>query len=715
MRHLLFTLFILAIFLVTIVDAQTPGAAEARLRQLWFQGDGELRALEGRRFIEEKGASLETRAWYATVAANAFPWYRWPAASVIEGMKEEAPNDPWTLLAQAGAAPNVLERIYYCDKALAATKNTYILVMCVELVSSTITGETVGVTGDERAVEGFMEKYRDRFEENGNTMAAKAFGTLRLTVAREKGIPGNRDHVYQLLERALSMDPHNARAMSYRSNSYAAQKRFREIIDTLGSVLAAGERSGQLHRAYVNALNQIEMPDAEKARLIETDMMRIAESGEIAPQMFAGMLQALNNYSPDAERRVMERFLERHPGTPTAESLTMRLLELKQDRYANWTNVPLATRREVADSALAFLRNPNRGLPWAEQRANNILVDALLSKNDADPMQLWSALQLARDDYGFRFAHALLERGIHTQEVRDICKRTIDKMILTAQQRSIEWKTVAAGRLVEARHWSDIGRWYVALGDAEVRLGRLNEVADKLDMAKSLIRDSANDVELQLALARLHQAKRDFVKAEGYLSAAFFAEWDSMTEHPAIAAYRNLYLARGGTKAGVDRYLAAIYEKDRVRRRNQVLLSKKTNGTILPDFSLNKIDGSSVSSAELKGKVVVVNFWGVWCPPCREEMPLLQRIYEKYKNNADVRFVTIDSGDAIGLLKSYLAKNRYTLPVLLEGEYVKKVGVDTFPTTWFLDRDGRIAFEYIGSMNELDLELRLEALLGKKE
>jgi hypothetical protein len=96
-------------------------------------------------------------------------------------------------------------------------------------------------------------------------------------------------------------------------------------------------------------------------------------------------------------------------------------------------------------------------------------------------------------------------------------------------------------------------------------------------------------------------------------------------------------------------------------------------------------------------------------------MPVLQKTYEKYKDGGRVALITINSRDDTGSLKRFLSKHRYSLPVLLEGEYVANVGVDTFPTTWFMDQEGRIAFVKVGRMDELDLEWRLQALLETKD
>jgi len=118
-------------------------------------------------------------------------------------------------------------------------------------------------------------------------------------------------------------------------------------------------------------------------------------------------------------------------------------------------------------------------------------------------------------------------------------------------------------------------------------------------------------------------------------------------------------------------------------------------------FKLRTLDGKTVNSADLKGKVVVINFWGTWCGPCKFELPAIQSFYEKYKNDSGVVFLTIDHNDSLTTLKQFMAAKKYTFPVLIEERYVDDSGVMGFPTTWFVDREGKIAFEKVGSSRRI--------------
>jgi thiol-disulfide isomerase/thioredoxin len=103
--------------------------------------------------------------------------------------------------------------------------------------------------------------------------------------------------------------------------------------------------------------------------------------------------------------------------------------------------------------------------------------------------------------------------------------------------------------------------------------------------------------------------------------------------------------------------------------------------------------------------VAVVDFWGVWCGSCVAAMPDFQKLVNKYRDDPEVAIVSIDVFDPAPKLEKWLKQNAVTVPVFLESDYVDKARIDTFPTTWFLDRDGLL--HYV--LNDADGNLVEEA------
>ncbi|RQO69702.1 TlpA family protein disulfide reductase [Pedobacter sp. KBW06] len=116
--------------------------------------------------------------------------------------------------------------------------------------------------------------------------------------------------------------------------------------------------------------------------------------------------------------------------------------------------------------------------------------------------------------------------------------------------------------------------------------------------------------------------------------------------------------------------------------------------------------GKSISLAELKGKVVFVNFWATWCPPCIAEMPSIQALYTKYKDNEQVVFIMVDVDGKYKQASDFMKKNGYTLPVYLpESEVPKEYFAGSMPTTVILDKSGRLAFHHLGAADYSDPEI----------
>ncbi len=133
-----------------------------------------------------------------------------------------------------------------------------------------------------------------------------------------------------------------------------------------------------------------------------------------------------------------------------------------------------------------------------------------------------------------------------------------------------------------------------------------------------------------------------------------------------------------------------------------------------PDFVLAALDGPEVRLSDLRGKVVVLNFWATWCPPCRREMPALEVIWQQH-NRGDVVVLGIDQGESAGVVSEYVRQNvGVTFPLLLDRR--QDVGdlylVRSLPTTFFIDRAGIIREIRIGGPMELDyLNRQVRSLL----
>ena len=117
-------------------------------------------------------------------------------------------------------------------------------------------------------------------------------------------------------------------------------------------------------------------------------------------------------------------------------------------------------------------------------------------------------------------------------------------------------------------------------------------------------------------------------------------------------------------------------------------------------FSLTSLDGKTYTLSGLKGRVVLLNFWATWCPPCRKEMPDMEKLYAEFAKKGFV--VLAVSDEERETVSNYIAKQTYTFPVLLDPgrEVHKAFGVEGIPKSFLFDRDGRIVGQAIDMRTE---------------
>jgi thiol-disulfide isomerase/thioredoxin len=140
------------------------------------------------------------------------------------------------------------------------------------------------------------------------------------------------------------------------------------------------------------------------------------------------------------------------------------------------------------------------------------------------------------------------------------------------------------------------------------------------------------------------------------------------------------------------------------------LLKERTN---IPAFEATDVTGKPVSTAKLRGKVVLVNFWATWCPPCREEIPALIELQKKYKDQLQIIGVAQDSGSAADV-RQFMVEHGMNYPTVLITPELEKdfPGVYALPTTFMLDHDGRLAQKHVGLLNTGVTALETQALAG---
>jgi cytochrome c biogenesis protein CcmG/thiol:disulfide interchange protein DsbE len=142
-------------------------------------------------------------------------------------------------------------------------------------------------------------------------------------------------------------------------------------------------------------------------------------------------------------------------------------------------------------------------------------------------------------------------------------------------------------------------------------------------------------------------------------------------------------------------------------------------GFYAPDFTLDTLIGEQVQLSSLRGKIVVINFWTTWCPPCRAETPALETSYEAYKDSDVVVLgVNLTDQDSLKEVESFVQEFGLTYPILLDrdGAVGLLYQLNGLPTTFFINRQGVIRTVVVGGpMSATFIRSKVETLLKERQ
>lgn len=130
---------------------------------------------------------------------------------------------------------------------------------------------------------------------------------------------------------------------------------------------------------------------------------------------------------------------------------------------------------------------------------------------------------------------------------------------------------------------------------------------------------------------------------------------------------------------------------------NAKIKTEKPEATPASNFTYQNMNGIVSSTASLRGKVVFINFWATWCPPCRAEMPSMYQLYTKLRNDSNIVFIFINEDDNPAKVNSYLQENNMSLPVYTaDDDATGNIFGGTLPTTVVMDTMGKIVLKHEG-------------------
>jgi len=133
-----------------------------------------------------------------------------------------------------------------------------------------------------------------------------------------------------------------------------------------------------------------------------------------------------------------------------------------------------------------------------------------------------------------------------------------------------------------------------------------------------------------------------------------------------------------------------------------------------PDFTLTDLEGNSLTLSQFKGKVIILNFWATWCPPCRREIPDFVELYEKYKDEGLLIIGVSLDRDGKRLVRQFSQEYKIDYPIVFADSKVTRDygGIRAIPASFIIDKEGSIKEKYVGYQPRATFEEAIKKLLG---
>ncbi|MBI3953087.1 MAG: TlpA family protein disulfide reductase [Chloroflexi bacterium] len=149
-------------------------------------------------------------------------------------------------------------------------------------------------------------------------------------------------------------------------------------------------------------------------------------------------------------------------------------------------------------------------------------------------------------------------------------------------------------------------------------------------------------------------------------------------------------------------------------RADEAVAGPPRVGQIAPDFTLERLDGGVLALRELRGRVVLVNFWATWCGPCKVEMPIIQQVYNEYRARG-FEVVGVDFGEPREDAADFVQRGGFSWPFVLDSDQAiaKRYNVLGLPSSFFLDRQGIVRRIHVGPfVTVAQLKQQVDGLLS---
>lgn len=674
------------------ISVSGPDEAVEVMRSHYLDRTYETGIREGGELIQSYPDLVELRAWYAAVLARNDQGEE--AMNVASKLREQFPENPWSLFAYIRVLhaqdDQFDEALKLADELIAMDPDNHYFYW--------MKGVTLSNSGDAEATIEFINNLDKEFTE-AKIIQSLLASSLVSTYAQSEEPEGKEkfQRGLEIYAELRSEDPEWVDAY-YLPAFYLDYTGNKEKAYELIEEGAAKTIAPRVQSTYWRALmSNDELTRDEKVQKLDENMAFIQSEGPVSSDIMLGMAAQYGQLSQDEkERKLEERILNEFPESVNAEWVLVNRYRAfsRENREAIQNNEPKAVAQFEA-MLWNFLERP-------DHKRDRLIGDAYrnlfyLYKMDEDrEISSDTLLQVINgmakyEDINVHITHAeapiyLAEKTGNYQRAKELARKG---MVLAEEKIT---QNNEYGAYENEEDFQRILNRYTAIPhDA---LGWIFYLEGKQDSARKYLSKAYSlhneNTGVMMHLGEYFENKGELGKAESYYTEAFRQKKGDRDSD--MTKLKNLYIKRNGSEEGFDAYLTNLIEGGKTDRKQEVLGEAIGDPEEIASFDLKNLEGESMNSSSLKGKIVILNVWGTWCGPCVKEMPDIQKLHEKYKDDPEIVVLTINNDPDIGKVRDWMEEHEYTFEVLRDDGYLNANAVYVFPTTWFANTNTEIAF-----------------------
>jgi len=676
---ILFSLIVLASVVSNAQAVKPEQEALKKIKAFYFARDYESGAEIGERLSEKFSDNTEIKAWFVLNLARAEKSNE--AVELAEKSVDKNKEDFWALFAHANA---YLRNAQY-DKALPVSEKLLALAPENEEIILLYSNSLLTKKEYTKALE-FLDKNSSKITDKARLLTLKAELFYR---------QNEKDKSFSTYARARKINPNDVNAFYSSGVFLNHDKRFAVALPILKRAVALSPKVFHIREQYWDALylGQPKKTQDQRKTEIAADINAYLKARPATPKILeniASQYRKLEFY--EKQKAIDDALLAKFPQTAEAEKIVMNGLR-RFDYYTADRTIDELKKDEYVKGLWEFTnRSEHFNQNYVGEVYTNLLYVLRADKKVSDDEYLKIAERAVNFD-GLDFASpyptialGLIERGLFSE-----AEKFADEGLKKFEAKVSEAKEDEQNKIYrEPSENSDKARILNLLAEALLKQKK-HEKAERV-LLESIAASKEYNNAFKL-LGELYENTNQLDKAEDFYISYFVS---TPLAKPNYGNLKNVYQRRNGSLDGFENYVENVKKIQKTKRKEFVVSGREKSPQDLVAFNLKTFDGKFVSSNDLKGKVIVVNIWTTWCAPCVQEMPELEQLYKKYQDEKDVAVITINSLEELETVKKFMNDKKFDFPVLLSGDYFSIVPVNSFPTTWFVDKNGKIAYAKFG-------------------